>query len=167
MVVSSVPASVSRIIVSMALICDDVSFEIFLDRETLYAMCTGRVLWYDPEDVLGYRCDGLDPEIFPGKEVPMKFWSPDHRIALEWFARAKRAGNISLPPTTILMASMSALSFLEHCLRGDIEIHFERRTCGLKKPLNNINYPDVVVDVIEFAENDAQRMLDNATAYLL
>ena len=62
---------------------------------------------------------------------------------------------------------MPALRFLEHCLRGDIVIHSEMSTCGLKKPLNKINYPDVVVDVVEFAENDAQRMLDNATAYSL
>ena len=151
----------------MALIDNVVHFEIFLERETMQAIRTGRVTWYDPEDAHGYRCDGLDPGIFPCGEVPMKFWSPDHRIALEWFARAKRAGNISLPPTTLLMASMSALSFLEHCLRGDIKIHSEMRTCGLKKPLNNINYPDVVVDVIEFAENDAQRMLDCATQFLL
>ena len=167
MVVSSVPASVRRNIVSMALIGNDVKFEIFLDRETLHAICTGRVPWYDPEDVHGYRCDGLDPEIFPGKEVPMKFWSPDHRVALEWYARAKRAGSISLPPTVLVMARMSARSFLEHCLRGDIVIHSKRSTCGLKKPLKNINYPDVVVDVIEFTENDAQRMLDYATEYLL
>ena len=97
----------------------------------------------------------------------MKFWSPDHRIALEWFARAKKAGTVSLPPTTLLTANMPALRFLEHCLRGDIVIHSEMSTCGLKKPLNKINYPGLVVDVIEFAENDAQRMLDNATEYLL
>ena len=151
----------------MALIGNVVKFEIFLDRETLQAICTGRVPWYDPEDVHGYRCDGLDPEIFPGKEVPMKFWSPDHRIALEWYARAKRVGTTSLPPTILLMASMSAPSFLEHCLRGDIVIHSERSTCGLKKPLKNTNYPDVELDLIEFTENDAQRMLDYATEYLL
>ena len=79
----------------------------------------------------------------------------------------KKVGTTSLPPTILLMASMSARSFLEHCLRGDIVIHSERSTCGLKKPLKNINYPDVVVDVIEFTENDAQRMLDCATEYLL
>ena len=85
----------------MALVGNDVKFEMFLDRETLQAICTGRVPWYDPEDVHGYRCDGLDPEIFPGKEVPMKFWSPDHRIALEWYARAKRAGTTSLKPGSL------------------------------------------------------------------
>lgn len=151
----------------MVLVGNDVKFEIFLDRETLHAIRTGRVPWYDPEDVHGYRCDGLDPEIFPGKEVPMKFWSPDHRIALEWYARAQRAGMTSLPPTILLMASMPARSFLEHCLRGDIVIHSKRCSCGLKKPLKDKNYPDVVVDVIMFTEKEAQRMLDYATRYLL
>ena len=167
MVVSSVLASVRKYIVSMALVGNEVKFEIFLDRETLQAICTGRVPWYDPEDVLGYRCDGLDPAIFPGKEVPMKFWSPDHRIALEWYARAKKAGTTSLPPTILLMARMSVRSFLEHCLRGDIVIHSKRSTCGLKKPLKSVNFPEVVVELIEFTENDAQRMLDYATEYLL
>ena len=75
----------------MALIDNVVQFEIFLERETQQAIRTGKVTWYDPEDVDGYRCDGLDPGIFPCGEVPMKFWSPAHRIALEWFARAKKA----------------------------------------------------------------------------
>ena len=97
----------------------------------------------------------------------MKFWSPDHRVALEWYARAKRAGSISLPPTVLVMARMSARSFLEHCLRGDIVIHPERSTCGLKKPLKNTYYPDVVVEMIAFTENDAQCMLDCATRFLL
>ena len=151
----------------MALIDNVVQFEIFLERETQQAIRTGKVPWYDPEDVDGYRCDGLDPGIFPCGEVPMKFWSPDHRIALEWFARAKKAGTISLPPTILLTASMSALRFLEHCLRGDIVIHSARRTCGLTKPLNHHNYPSVVLDAIEIPESDAQSMLDNATAFLL
>ena len=74
---------------------------------------------------------------------------------------------MSLPPTFLLTASMPALRFLEHCLRGDIVIHSEVSTCGLKKPLNKIHYPDLVVDLVEFADNDAQLMLDEATKYLL
>ena len=140
----------------MALTDNAVRFEIFLEREKVAAIRKGE----------------FDPGLFPSRrntkpEVPMKFWSPDHSIALEWFARAKRAGRVSLPPTHLLMASMPALRFLEHCLRGDIVIHSEMSTCGLKKPLSKINYPGLVVDVIEFAENDAQRMLDNATEYLV
>ena len=151
----------------MALIDNVVRFEIFLDRETLQAIRTGWVPWYDPKDVYGYRCDGLDPEIFPGNEVPMKFWSSDHRIALEWFARAVRAGNISFPPIFLLMATMPAHSFQEHCNCGDIVLHPARSTCGLTKPLNHHNYPSVVLDAIEIPESDAQSMLDNATKYLL
>ena len=151
----------------MALIDNVVYFEIFLDKETLGAICTGWVPWYDPDHVNSYRCDGLDPGIFSGKEVPMKFWSPDHRIALEWYARAIRAGILSAPPIILLTVSMSASRFLEHCLRGDIVIYSSRCTCGLTKPLNHKNYPDAVVEVIEIADSEAQLMLDNATAYLL
>ena len=151
----------------MASIGNVIHFEIFLDQKTMEAIQLKMNPLFDANDESGYQCDGVDPAIFPGGEVPMKPWSPDHRIALEWFARAHRARRISHPPVYLLMASMPALTFLEHILRGDIVIHSEVSTCGLKKPLNKIHYPDLVVDVIEFAENEAQRMLDNATAYLL
>ena len=100
-------------------------------------------------------------------EVPMKFWSPDHRIALKWFARAKRAGKLSHPPTHLLMASMPALSFLDHCLRGDIVIHHEQSTCGFTKPVDQNNYPGLVADWTVIADDVAQGMLDNATEHLL
>ena len=95
----------------MTLAENEVRFEIFLEAETMEAMKTGKVSWYDPQDVEGYRCDGLDPATFharPGMkpEVPMKFWSSDHRIALECFVRARRSGRISNPPTNLLEASM-------------------------------------------------------------
>ena len=139
----------------MALTDNAVRFEIFLERETVAAIRMGK----------------FDPGLFPSRpntkpEVPMKFWSPDHSIALEWFARAKKAGRVSLPPTHLLMASMPALRFLEHCLRGDIVIYYETSTCGFRKPVNQINYPGLEVDMIEIADNVAQRMLDNATEYL-
>ena len=151
----------------MALIDNVVRFEIFLERETQRAISTGKVSWYDPEDVHGYRCDGLDPGIFPCGEVPMKFASPDHRIALKWFAHAVRAGIVSLPPTFLLMARMPALCFLEHCIRGDIVIHSKMSTCGLKKPVNAKNYPGLVMEFIEFTEDEAQLMLEDATEHLL
>ena len=151
----------------MALNDNVVHFELFVERETMQAITTGYVSWYDPKDDHSYRCDGLDPGIFPCGEVPMKFWSPDHRIALEWFARARRAGTISLPPTFLLTVSMPALRFLEHCLRGDIVIHSETSTCGFKKPVNPVNYPGLEVDAIEIADDVAQNMLDNTTKHLL
>ena len=128
----------------------------------MVAFRTGYVSWYDPDDVERYRCDGLDPGIFPNGEVPMKFWSPDHTVALQWFARAIKAGTISRPPTSLLMAKMPALGFLEHCLRGEIVIHSQMRTCGLKKPVNENNYPGLVMEVIDFSEEEGKHMLDEA-----
>ena len=151
----------------MALNDNVVHFELFVERETMQAITTGYVSWYDPKDDHGYRCDGLDPGIFPCGEVPMKFSSPDHRIALKWFAHAVRAGIVSLPPTFLLMARMPALCFLEHCIRGDIVIHSKMSTCALKKPVNEKNYPGLVMEFIEFTEDEAQRMLEYATEHLL
>ena len=156
----------------MALTYNDVRFEMFLERETVAAIETGKVPWYDREDVESYRCDGLDPAMFPARpkskpEVPMKKWSPDHRIALKWFAKAKRAGHISFPPTHLLTASLPAQNFLDHCLCGDIVIHHETDTYGFRKPVNQINYPDLMVEMIKIADDQAQRMLDTATEHLL
>ena len=156
----------------MALTYNDVRFEMFLERETMAAIRTGKVSWYDREDVEGYRCDGLDPGMFPSRvkskpEVPMKTWSADHRIALKWFARTKRAGRISLPPTHLLTASLPAQNFLNHCLCGDIVIHHETDTYGFRKSVDQINYPGLVVELIEFPNDDAQRMLDTATEHLM
>ena len=71
----------------MALVEDEVRFEMLLDTDTMKAVHTGKVPGYDPQDVKGYRCDGLDPKTFPSRpgmkaEVPMKVWSSDHNIAL-------------------------------------------------------------------------------------
>ena len=151
----------------MASIDNVVNFEMFLDQETMEAIQTGRVPWYDANDESGYQCDGVDPAIFPGGEVPMKPWSPDHRIALEWFARAHRARRISHPPVYLLMASMPALTFLEHILRGDIVIHSEMSTYGLKKAMNKTHYPDLVAELIKFSDKDAEQMLNEAKTHFL
>ena len=150
----------------MALIEDFVHFELFLERETMQAITTGHVSWYDADDAEGCSCDGLDPRIFPCGEVPMKFASPDHRIALDFFVRAKIAGYITLPPTFLIIARMPALRFLEHCIRGDIVIYSQMSTCGLKKPVNAINYPGLEMEFISYTEDQAQFMLD-ATEHLL
>ena len=148
-------------------------FEMFLEKETVEAMLTGKVPWYDDrDDKKGYKCDGLDPKIFPSRrnmkpEVPLKLWSGDHRIALKWFARAKRTGVVSLPPTHLLMASMPVESFLRHIFCGDIVIHSETETCGFTKPVDLANYSGLELDLIEFSDPQAKGMLDAAEQYLM
>ena len=136
------------------------------------AVRTGKVSWYDPKDVTGYRCDGLDPKTFPNRggakaEVPFKYWSENHHVALEWFARAARAGRTAGLPSSLLTASLSIHAFLEHILRGDIVIHSETKTCGFTKPFNQNNYPGLDVELTDYSDDVAQSMLEYATMHLL
>ena len=151
----------------MASIDNVVHFEMFLDQKTMEAIQLKMNPLFDANDESGYQCDGVDPAIFPGGEVPMKPSSPDHTIAMEWFARAHRAGRISHPPAYLLMASMPALAFLEHILRGDIVIHSERSTYGLKKAMNKTHYPDIGLQLIKIPDNAAEQMLNEAKTHLL
>ena len=151
----------------MASIGNVVHFEIFLDQETMEAIQRKMNPLFDANDVPGYRCEGVEPAIFQGGEVPMKPSSPDHTIAMEWFARAYRAGRILHPPTYLLMASMPALAFLDHILRGDIVIHFERSTYGLKKAMSKTHYPDLVLQLIKIPDDAAEQFFNEAKTHLL
>ena len=156
--------------ITMTLVGDQVRGEIFLDKDTVEAIRSGRVSWYDPEGTTSYRCDGLDPKTFPSErgvkpEVPMKYWSANHQVALKWFARANRTGRAKLP-TCLLMASLPHRSFLQHVLDGDIVLHSERHTCGLTKPVSQENYPGLVVDCEEYNDEAAQSMLEFAKSLL-
>ena len=150
----------------MASIDNVVHFEMFLDQKTMEAIQLKMNPLFDANDESGYQCDGVDPAIFPGGEVPMKPSSPDHTIAMEWFARAYRAGRILHPPTYLLMASMPALAFLDHILRGDIVIHFERSTYGLKKAMNKTHYPDIGLQLNKIPDNVAEQILDETMTQL-
>ena len=144
-----------------------VRFEMFLEQQTYEAMQSGKVIWWDPNDQSNYRCEGLDPQTFPGGEVPLKAWSGDKRIALLGFALAHRRGLVNLPPAYLLVACMPALSFLWHILRGDIVIHYEMNTYGFRKPLNKRHYPDLEGELIKLPDEDAQQALIQAKTYLI
>ena len=150
----------------MASIGNVVHFEIFLDQETMEAIQRKMNPLFDANDESGYKCDGVEPAIFQGGEVPMKPSSPDHTIAMEWFARAYRAGRVSHPPSYLLIASMPALAFLDHILRGDIVIHFERSTYGLKKAMNKTNYPDTGLELNKISDDVAEEILDETMTQL-
>ena len=153
----------------MTLIDDVVWIEMLLDKDTVEAMETGKVNWYQGRDREDYRCEGLDPKTFPKKEVPMKYWSSDHRIAWEWYFRAGRTGNTEGLPTKLVVAKMPAVRFLAHCLEGDIVIYSDRKTCALKKAVNAENYPDLEFDVklVENAPgNETQGIVENGPGHL-
>ena len=117
-----------------------VAFEMVADEETLQAFSTRKVPWWDPDGKSDYRCDGIDPAVFDNRRglasvVPMKASSPDHKVALEWFARAGRAG----APKYIIQGSLPEESALEHILKGEIQVHAEQQTFGFVKPMNKTN----------------------------
>jgi hypothetical protein len=120
------------------------------------------VPWWDPQDSTGYRCNGIDPEIFPAGRVPLKKWSPDHKVALEWFARAHRAGRISGPPKYLIEGRMDALAFLDHILAGDIIPDAQTSTLGFTKPLDQRHYQSLVMDLSWQSDEEAQRALSDA-----
>ena len=121
---------------------------------------------FDANDESGYKCDGVEPASFQGGEVPMKRSSHNHTIAMEWFARAYRAGRILHPPTYLVMASMPALAFLDHILRGDIVIHVERNTYGLKKAMIKANYPEIGLELNKISADVAEEILDGTMIQL-
>ena len=144
----------------MTLMGNVVWFEMYLDEQTVQAMDTGKVPWYKGQDAQDYRCEGLDPAIFADTGVPMKFWSEDHKIALHWYFRALNREMVSFPPKKIYVASMPAVRFLEHCLKGDIVIYFERRTCAFKKPVIPVNYPELKFELFDIADDVGKAMVD-------
>ena len=153
-------------ILGMASIGNVIHFEIFLDQKTMEAIQLKMNPLFDANDESDYKCDGVEPAIFQGGEVPMKPSSPNHTIAMQWFARAYRVGQISHPPTYLLMASMPALAFLDHILRGDIVIHFERSTYGLKKAMNKTHYPDIGLQLNKIPDDVAEEILDETMTQL-
>ena len=67
----------------------------------------------------------------------------------------------------LLTASLPAQNFLDHCLCGDIVIHHETDTYGFRKPVNQINYPSLMMEMYEIADDLAQAMLDTTTELLV
>ena len=83
----------------MASIDNVVHFEIFLDQETMEAIQRKMNPLFDANEVPGYKCEGGEPAIFQGGEVPMKVSSRDQTIAMKWYARAYKAGRVSRAPS--------------------------------------------------------------------
>ena len=150
----------------MASIGNVVHSEIFLDQETMEAIQRKMNPLFDANDVSGYKCDGVEPASFQGGEVPMKVSSRDQTIAMEWYARAYRAGRVSQPPSYLFIASMPALAFLDHILCGDIVIHFERKTYGFKKAMNKANYPEIGLELNKISADVAEEILDGTMTQL-
>ena len=64
------------------------SFKMFIEAPTAKAFFgDGTVPWAQKSN---WKCQGVDPSIFPKGELPFKFSSADHSVAAEWYALADR-----------------------------------------------------------------------------
>ena len=143
----------------------DLDFEMFLDQETFLAFFPGTVPWLAAD---GWKCPGIDNTLFSDQAVPMKVISPDHRIALQWFARAHRRGHIRGLPRYLLTGSMPAQWALAHMLANQITLIPERDGVAFKCLMNVANYPALTwTSFVEFEDVNTQNSLLTAGLSLL
>ena len=92
---------------------------------------------------------GIDNEAFTGMVVPFAPQSPGEEIALKKFARAHRAGYVEGPPAFLLTIKIPARFAVHHFLAQDIKVMDNRpeETVGFAKPVNQNNYPTMVLEV--------------------
>ena len=115
-----------------------VKFEMYIDATTQQAMQTGK----------GVVPDLFRPALGIGKTVPFKAWQPDHSMALDGFARAYRRRSVNGYPVFRIEACMEESKFLASALAGDIILNATMPgTVGSIKPVNQQNFPSLVVDV--------------------
>ena len=143
---------------------DDVMrFEMFFCRSTNTAFFKGVVPWLAD---FTWHCPGIDPSLFGGGAVPIKQYSPDHRIASKYFAMAHRARHVTGLPNYLLVGSMDSNWAVHHFVCGDIVSHPDQHAIGFVKLLSNENYPGLKwTDYIEFEGHVAAEILQGG--YLL
>ena len=130
----------------------------YVDEQTLQAFTSGVPTWLDTH----WQNDGIDNRLFSGGVVPFACDSLGQEVALKKFARAHRAKHVQGPPRILLKVSIPAPAAVAHCLDGDIQIMLSGRpekTIGFAKPVNNANFPSMVVSYREFNEADGTALL--------
>ena len=144
---------------------DDLCFEMFLDQDTFTALCAQKDKWAT-EDV--WRYTGIDNTMFCDGAVPVKLPSPDHEIALHWFAQAHKRGYARGPPRYLLSGSMPADWALAHMRADQIRLKPEIDAVAFKCIMNQKNYPALRwTAFVVFADIDTQTARLQAALSLL
>ena len=143
----------------------DLDFEMFLDQETFLAFFPGTVPWLAAD---GWKCPGIDNTLFRDGAVPMKLASPDHRVALKWFARAYRRGHTRGAPRYLLAGRMPVQWALTHMLAEQITLKPEFDGVTFKCLMDTENYPALQwTCFVEFWDTYEQNRLLSAGLSLL
>ena len=139
-------------------------FEMFVDDDMAQAV-HGHVPWLQ-DAYEGWECPGLEPSLFKDGMVPMKQWTPDHRVALKYFALANRASNAKLPKY-LFMGSLPSVNAYQHFLEGTIVSVPDQATIGFKRLMDPTNYPHLKWEhPISFSADQAWQILNAARKLL-
>jgi hypothetical protein len=143
----------------------ELKLEMFMDDDMAEVVFHGRAPWL--KDVYPDRqCPGLEPTLFKDGVVPMKQWSPDHRVASNFFALANRAGNAK-QPTYLLSGSLPAGIALQHFIEGTIVSSADQATIGFTRLVTPENYLHLKWEhLVSFSAGEAESILNAACALL-
>ena len=115
---------------------------------------------------LDWQCPGLEPTLFKDGVVPMKQWSPDHRVAAKFFALANRADHAK-QPTYLLSGSLPAEIALQHFIQGTIVTSPEQATIGFTCHVTPEIYLHLKWEpLVSFSAGEAETVLNAARALL-
>jgi hypothetical protein len=113
-----------------------------------------------------WQCPGLYPTLFKDGVVPMSYWSPDHRVAAEFFVVANRADHTK-QPTYLLSGSLPAEIALQHFNQGTIVSSPEQATIGFTCLVSPENYLHLKWEpLVSFSAGEAETVLNAAHALL-
>ena len=134
---------------------DYLEFYMYVDQQSMDAYQTGRPTWLADND---WRNDGIDNRLFSGDVVP---FAENAQDALKKFAMAHRIGCVVGPPVLLIEGRLAAAYALGHLKNGDIVILHDRPqpTIAFAKPVNHINYPNMVVNVYLLEPDEGSTVL--------
>ena len=142
----------------------DLRFEMFITESTYKAFFKGEAPWLDDPT---WRCPGIEPSLFGIGAVPMKIWSPDHRVAAKYFALAHRIGHADGLPKFLISGSMPAEWAVSHFVCGDIVAKPDQDTIGFRKLMDTENYPALKWEAtVEYPDDEASWILQCGYRFL-
>ena len=142
----------------MAVSKESLDAYMYVDAQSLHAYQTGVATWLNTD----WHNHGIDNTLFSDDLVPFAVDSPGQEVALKKYARAHRAQSVQGPPVCLLQVSLPASAALGHILCGDIKIMPSGRpekTIGFAKPVNTVNFPNLVGTYLQLNEADGNSLL--------
>ena len=121
----------------------DRMFEMCIDQETWNSFMGDEVSWSRP-----YKCDGIDPSIFPKGELPMKKIFLDENMELMenypvtamYYAMTHGRSHVKGPPVGLLRVTLGDVGLSRSFLNGSLVPHIEQHGVVFTKSVTPENY---------------------------